>query len=207
MVFLLKDKKVLDDIDKAIIAAMAENARISFTEIGDKIGLSHVSIRERFLKLIKSGAIKTVAAINPETLGIELSYILIKTDGITTTRKIVEKYKNCPRILKISTVMGEYDIVALVYGEDKRQLEITLGNCIMKESKGIKQKSVLTIGQHVEPHFVHIRPVDELENEGKLCKMDCEHCEEYLHGACYGCPASKIYRGPFKFTIKIDNKR
>ncbi len=203
----MKDKKALDDIDKAIIAAMAENARISFTEIGEKIGLSHVSIRERFLKLIKSGAIKTVSAINPEILGLELAYILLKTDGITTTRKIVEKYKNCPRILKISTVMGEYDIVALVYSEDKKQLEITIGNCIMKESQGIKQRSVLTIGQHVEPHFVHIRPIDKLVGKEKMCNMDCEHCEEYIHGSCYGCPASKLYRGPFKFTIEINTKK
>ncbi len=48
----------MDDLDRQILRIMRGNARISFQELGDKLGMSRVGAKKRVLKLEKEGIIR-----------------------------------------------------------------------------------------------------------------------------------------------------
>jgi Lrp/AsnC family leucine-responsive transcriptional regulator len=64
----------LDDIDRQILEALHENARISYTELGKQIGLSRVAVQNRIQALQEAGVIERfTVVINPAKVGIRVS--------------------------------------------------------------------------------------------------------------------------------------
>ena len=62
---------MLDERDEAIVAALQEDARATFAEIGKRVGLGPSSVHERVRKLEHSRAIRAYRAdIDPEALGL-----------------------------------------------------------------------------------------------------------------------------------------
>ncbi|WP_089967540.1 Lrp/AsnC family transcriptional regulator [Lihuaxuella thermophila] len=64
----------LDEIDRKILEALHENARISYTDLGKKIGLSRVAVQARISALMEAGVIERfTVVINPVKVGIRVS--------------------------------------------------------------------------------------------------------------------------------------
>ena len=60
----------LDDLDQKIVQLLIENARMSYSEIGDKIGISRVAVKARIRALEKRGIIEEYTTIiNPQKIG------------------------------------------------------------------------------------------------------------------------------------------
>ncbi|ADP34112.1 Lrp/AsnC family transcriptional regulator [Bacillus atrophaeus] len=65
---------VVDDIDKQILTILHEEGRISYTDLGKRVGLSRVAVQSRINQLIETGVIeKFTAVINPAKIGIHVS--------------------------------------------------------------------------------------------------------------------------------------
>lgn len=47
----------MDETNKAILRLLKENGRMSFTEIGEELGISRVSVKKRVEKLEEEGVI------------------------------------------------------------------------------------------------------------------------------------------------------
>jgi len=64
----------LDDIDRKILAMLTEDGRMSYVDIGKKLNLSRVAVRERVNQLVKNGVIeKFTVVINSEKFGKSVS--------------------------------------------------------------------------------------------------------------------------------------
>lgn len=64
----------LDDIDRQILEALHENSRISYTDLGKRIGLSRVAVQARISALTEAGVIERfTVVINPSKVGIQVS--------------------------------------------------------------------------------------------------------------------------------------
>lgn len=64
----------MDEIDKNILKILEEDGRMSYAELGRKLDLTRVSIRERIVKLQEKGVIeKFTVVINPEKIDKKLS--------------------------------------------------------------------------------------------------------------------------------------
>ncbi|MCY8931734.1 Lrp/AsnC family transcriptional regulator [Bacillus atrophaeus] len=65
---------VVDGIDKQILTILHEEGRISYTDLGKRVGLSRVAVQSRINQLIETGVIeKFTAVINPAKIGIHVS--------------------------------------------------------------------------------------------------------------------------------------
>ena len=53
----------LDELDNKIVQELVENARASYSEIGEKVGLTRVAVRNRMDRLEKVGVIKGYKAV------------------------------------------------------------------------------------------------------------------------------------------------
>lgn len=69
--------KKVDSIDKKILELLMENSRISYAEIGRRVHLSRVAVRERIKQMEESGIITQYSTIVDRTaLGLELAVFL-----------------------------------------------------------------------------------------------------------------------------------
>lgn len=64
----------LDAMDRKILAALHQNSRISYTDLGQQIGLSRVAVQARINALSEKGIIERfTVVINPVKVGMQVS--------------------------------------------------------------------------------------------------------------------------------------
>lgn len=71
----------LDELDQKIVRLLIENARVSYSDLGDKIGLSRVAVKARIQALERRGIIEEyTTVINPQKISGAIScYFEIET--------------------------------------------------------------------------------------------------------------------------------
>jgi len=73
-------RDVVDDRDLEIIAALQEDARATYADVGRRVGLSPSSVHERVRKLEETGVIRSYrAVIDPEALGLFVTALVAVT--------------------------------------------------------------------------------------------------------------------------------
>ena len=85
----------LDELDQKIVQLLIKNARMSYSDIGQKIGISRVAVKMRVQALEKKGIIEEYTTIiNPQKISGAIScYFEIETtpETLMEVAKIIEK--------------------------------------------------------------------------------------------------------------------
>ena len=104
----MKKEKTLDEIDKNILRILQENARTSYREIQEKLGISIGTIHNRISKLKEKGVVEGYTLrLNNEKLGYKLSFLIrINIDG-KFTEEILEDLTTIPEVCSIFHTTGE----------------------------------------------------------------------------------------------------
>ena len=84
----------LDALDQKIVQLLIENARLSYSDIGEKVGISRVAVKARIQALEQRGIIEEYTIIiNPQKISGAVScYFEIET--LPDTQSVVLGYKN-----------------------------------------------------------------------------------------------------------------
>ena len=79
----LDNKKTLDNVGWQILTALQEDARLSFAELGRRVGLSLPAVAERVRRLEEAGIITGYSAkINVNKIGLSImAFIRVSTSG------------------------------------------------------------------------------------------------------------------------------
>ncbi len=102
-----KDKE-LDEIDKDIIRILQENARTSYREIQDKLGISIGTIHNRISKLKESEIIEGYTLkLNNTKLGYKLTFLIrIQIDG-KHTEEVLKELSKMPEVCSVFHTTGD----------------------------------------------------------------------------------------------------
>ena len=65
----------MDETDRAIIAQLQYDGRMSFTDIAAEVGISEGTARRRVKQLMDDGVLQIVAIVEPQLLGLSLIHI------------------------------------------------------------------------------------------------------------------------------------
>jgi Lrp/AsnC family transcriptional regulator for asnA, asnC and gidA len=145
----MKKEKALDDIDKNIIRILQEDARTSYREIQDRLGISIGTIHNRISKLRDNGIIEGYTLrLNNIKLGYKLSFLIrINCDG-KFTEEILNEISQIPEVCSVFHTTGEQSaalICRFQESEDvhsfirrlneKEYITRTNSNMILKEYK------------------------------------------------------------------------
>jgi Lrp/AsnC family transcriptional regulator, leucine-responsive regulatory protein len=113
-----KEVVVLDLIDKKIIKALQENARLSSQELSDQVGISSSPCWRRVKALEEAGVIsKYVTLVSPEALGLSISiFTNVSLDkqvetALETFQKAVRKR---PEVMECYLMTGDFDYLLRV---------------------------------------------------------------------------------------------
>lgn len=133
--------KKLDRIDRSILAELQKNARISYVELGELVGLSTSPCLERVKRLENDGYISGYTAIlNPELMNAALMvYVEIKLEY--DSKRIFEKFKSAalqiPHLLECHLLSGDFDYLMKIRVADMAAYRKLLGD-ILRDLPGVR---------------------------------------------------------------------
>ncbi|MEM0253934.1 MAG: Lrp/AsnC family transcriptional regulator [Candidatus Bathyarchaeia archaeon] len=115
----------LDDLDIRILKALQEDARQTYTVIGQRLGVAHSTVYDRIRKLEAQGVIKGYTAlIDYEKAGAKYvtAIMAIYTDP-KESEKVAEKLCEYPQILEVYvSISEEIQVIAKVIAENQEDL-------------------------------------------------------------------------------------
>ena len=121
----------LDELDQKIIQLLIENARISYSDIGEKTGISRVAVKARIQALEKKGVIEEYTTIiNPQKVSGAVSCyfeIEIKPEHLTQVTDVL--YRN-DIVTQIYRVTGRDKLHVHAVASSSDEMELFLHNVI-----------------------------------------------------------------------------
>ena len=115
----------MDITDIKILNALSDNARMSASELSEKVNLSVSAVSERIRKLESSGAIAQYSIIlDEQRFGLDVTaYICVLMDHPRYNEQLIAYAKKKNDIVEISYIAGDYDFIMKVRTESTQTLE------------------------------------------------------------------------------------
>lgn len=135
------NRKKLDRIDRRILDELQKNSRISYVDLGDKVGLSTSPCLERVKRLESDGYILGYTAIlNPDLLQAGLMvYVEIKLEY--DSGEIFEDFRQAalrmPYLLECHLLSGDFDYLMKIRVADMGEYRQLLGE-ILRDLPGVR---------------------------------------------------------------------
>jgi len=120
-------EKLLDDVGWQLLHLLQEYARLSFKELGQRVGLSSSSVAERIHRMEEAGILLGYhAEINLEKVGFSvMAFIRMSTPGQNSTR-IAMLLRDMPEILECYRLTGSEAFIMKVCVSSVKHLEILI---------------------------------------------------------------------------------
>jgi len=132
----------LDATDKAIIAELQVEGRLSYAKLAPRVGLSEAATRQRVNKLIEREVMEIVAVANPTRLGLKHQTMVgINVDA--HVRDIAAELAKIEAIDYVVVTAGRYDILAEVFCADATEF-LGVINDLIRPIAGISNLEILT---------------------------------------------------------------
>lgn len=187
----------MDEVDRKIISQLQQDGRTTLQDLAKTIGYTSMGAKKRLEKLLEKETIKVCALINPNALKLHLAIVMLEMESVEAMQKLIERFKDCPRVIHIFKTIGGYNLIAIVLAENQETLEsISTEKCSLRCSEGIRRSEFYPISESYFSSFLQIR--ENLAHKEKTvspCSVDCIPCNRYEKQKCVGCPTTSYYKG------------
>lgn len=187
----------MDEVDRKIISQLQLDGRSTLEELAKKVGFTSMGVKKRIQKLLDQDAIKISALLNPLSFKLFPAIVMLEMESAAAMQNLIDRFKDCPRVVHIFKTIGGYNLIALVIAEDQDTLEsISMEKCSLRSSAGIRRSEFYPIGDIYFSSFLQIR--EHLTHKDRVdapCNVECGSCVRYKRLECVGCPATRQYRG------------
>jgi DNA-binding Lrp family transcriptional regulator len=118
----------LDRLDEEIVALLVDDARRSYAELGQRVGLSASAVKRRVDRLRAEGAITGFTVrLDPAALGWNVeAYVELYCRTQTAPSVIRAAVARFPEVVEASTVSGDANAVLRILATDMRHFEQVL---------------------------------------------------------------------------------
>lgn len=136
----------LDELDNKIIEIIRENARLTYSEIGEKVGVTRISVKKRMDALEKKGIIQGYKTIIDATKIPEGIKFLIDIETTPEFHEdVVEYLANSKYVRQIYSTTGECALRVTGFVSNPRNLEIFSNSLYRDAKKGIRRMNCRTV--------------------------------------------------------------
>ena len=118
----------LDGVDEQILAELAQHARATFAEIGERVNLSAPAVKRRVDRMLDSGVIRgftTVIDRNAVGWNTE-AYVQVFCHGRISPDVLRRAWTDIPEVVSAATATGTADAILRVLARDMGHLEDAL---------------------------------------------------------------------------------
>lgn len=138
----------IDDLDRRIIVQLVEDARRSYAEIGQVVGLSAPAVKRRVDRLRERGVVTGFTAmIDPESVGWTTeAFVELHCGRRTSPAELAATVRKIPEVVAAYTVTGDADALVHIRASGTRHFEEVLER--LRESPSIAQtKSTVVLSR------------------------------------------------------------
>ena len=159
----------LDETDNRILAVIKDNARLTYKEIGEQVGISRVAVKTRMDAMQEKGIIKGFQTLIDPTKVPEGTRFFLDIECMPDYyEEMVEYLASNKMIRQIYGVSGECRIHAVGFASNARNLEY-FANTIYRSQRGVRRMgcyTALSTLMDVDGGVEYVR------------HKECEHLEE-----------------------------
>ncbi|HWD83384.1 MAG TPA: Lrp/AsnC family transcriptional regulator [Kribbella sp.] len=114
----------LDSIDRAILAILQTDGRLSGADIGRKVGLSQPAVSARIQRLERSGVIAGYrAVVDPARVGLNIHAVVRVRTTHARIREALELFASLPEVARAYRLTGEDCFLLDIHTTDAGRLE------------------------------------------------------------------------------------
>jgi Lrp/AsnC family transcriptional regulator, regulator for asnA, asnC and gidA len=127
----------LDELDKAILRQLQDDGRMSYTDLGAKVGLSAPATRQRVQRLIAQEVLQVVGVTDPLRLGLPVMAMLgIRAEG--DLRELADRIGAEPAVIYVVHTAGTFDLLVEVVCREPSEL-LDIVNDRIGRLEGVKE--------------------------------------------------------------------
>ena len=124
-------RRRLDDIDKAIVARLSRDARISNRKIAADLGVTEGTVRARIKRMEEEKLIRITAVTNIDRFrDAALAYIWIEVERSHQAQSVAEVLSAVPELGFVGVMLGRSDILAITMVRNTEHLAEFIHNKI-----------------------------------------------------------------------------
>ncbi len=144
----------MEDLDAQIVAQLAADGRMSFTDLGRATGLSTSAVHQRVRRLEQRGVIRGYRAmVDTEALGLPLvAFVSIKAVDPRAEDEAPEKLAGIPAIESCYSVAGEEAYILKVRVASPQALEALLAE--IRAVAGVSTRTTVVLSTPFEDRLV-----------------------------------------------------
>ena len=114
----------LDNANLRLVDELQRDARLSFAELGRRVGLSSPAVAERLARLEEEGVITGYhAEVDPRALGLTLGVVIRIRPAPRELHKVAELAQRTPEVVECHRITGEDCYFMKAYVRDVDHLE------------------------------------------------------------------------------------
>jgi len=134
--------RLLDDIDLRIIELLRKDGRMSFIDIGRKVGLSEGAVRRRIKLLQERGIIKRFTIEVDRGYGVSaITFIQLEYSG--SAKDVVNKVAKVPGVETVYELTGRFDALAIISAPSIGELNERID--MIRNIEGVKSTETAVI--------------------------------------------------------------
>ena len=127
----------IDEKDNEIVNLLLKDARMSYSDIGEKVGLSRTAVKNRVAVLEKNGIIGGYrAVINPQESPEMMTFIVNIETKAEYFDEAKQLFAEAPETVTLVQTTGTCRLVAICVAQDVKTMK-TFVNRIYRETQGI----------------------------------------------------------------------
>ena len=116
-----------DDLNQRIIRLLQDDGRAAYDVIGQQLGVSGGTVRNRVTRMRDAGMLRIVAVADPVAVDYEADAMLgIKAAPGTAPAALAQRLEPHPAVVYIMWVSGRYDLLVEVVCDEETELAIFL---------------------------------------------------------------------------------
>ena len=114
----------VDATNRALLAELQADARLSIAELGRRVGLSSPAVAERLQRLEQTGAIRGYHAdVDPRALGYQLTVVIRIRPAPREIVKVADLARRTPEVVECNRITGDDCYVMRAHVRDVEHLE------------------------------------------------------------------------------------
>lgn len=148
--------RVLDAIDRQILASVQKDASLAQSEIAKRVGLSTAAVHERIKKLSAAGVIRRwTAVVDPVAVGAEVTaFVEVFFEHPRFEKGFIARVQKLVAVLEVHHITGEFSLLLKVRVADMSSLQDLLLEQLSGH-EGVRQtRTVMVLSTVKEETFV-----------------------------------------------------
>ncbi|GAB37421.1 putative AsnC family transcriptional regulator [Gordonia sputi NBRC 100414] len=141
----------IDELDEKVLECLARDARATYAQIGDEVGLSAPAVKRRVDRLVDEGVIKGFTTVIDSTAmqWTTEAYVQVFCRGNISPEELTAAWEPIHEVVSAATITGQADAILRVMARDVHHLEHALER-IRQAGPVDRSESIIVLSQLID---------------------------------------------------------